>query len=188
MKKKHWILTAIAAFIAVGAGFLRGDAEAASDDKAQKVGFVDLITVQNQARSVSLAIEGARDRVVESTEKMRQEAEEKTEQQKKLAEEYKAAAVLSKESRDELETQLEKLAVDIEFLTRKINREFEKSVDESASDTMEMILNAIKIVSREQGFSLVVTKSAVLYADSSSDLTPAVIERLNDETPSKPKK
>ncbi len=102
---------------------------------------------------------------------------------------------LSEEAMEKLQKDYQTRALDLKRFQDDAQRELEEAQRKELSELEKRIMPVIDAVAKEKGFLLVLNKfqSGLLYADTSTDLTDAVITKFNSQiaapaasTPAKP--
>jgi len=167
----------LAAWLAVA-----GQAEAATQLAVGRVGFINLVDVQEKATPVRQQIDAA----TKSIEELEAQADAKTQQLADLRKQSRNASVLSKEEQSRIAGEIEKVQEEIDDLSYRIRREMSKVEDKTISSALDLIVNAIDAVAKQQGYTLILKSESVVYGDPSCDITNAVIEHLNASASAKP--
>ena len=169
-------LVSMAAALAAFSMMSSTPAVAATDSVAQqKIGYVDIEEIQFKALPVKQQIQTYEKKFGPKVT----EAEKNMKRQQDLQREAKNTAVLSSDRREEIRKELDDLKRKLNDLDFQITNEMQKEIDEVSLRVGDMIMRAIKGVADANGFTLVLTKSSVVYGSPSVDLTPAVIQYLN---------
>jgi outer membrane protein len=144
--------------------------------QAIKVGVVDVQQVLNQSQrgqAVKQKLE---------QERLGRQKELDTRQQElvKLQAEFeKQAPVLSDQAKREKKEAIERRFRDARRVAEDANRDFEKRVREAEMDTTREIFSVIQEYGRDQGFSLILERSSIVFGAASVDVTPEIIKRYD---------
>jgi outer membrane protein len=98
------------------------------------------------------------------------------------AEFEKQAPVLSEPAKRERSENLQKKVRDVRRLAEDANRELEKRVREAEMDVTREIFVVIQEYGKDQGYSLVLERSSIIYSASAVDMTAEIIKRFDSKT------
>jgi outer membrane protein len=147
--------------------------------QAFKVGVVDVQQVLNQSQrgqAVKQKLE---------QERLGRQKELDTRQQElvKLQTEFeKQAPVLSEQAKREKKEALERRLREARRVAEDANRDFEKRVREAEMDTTREIFAVIQEYGKDQGFSVVLERSSIIFSAASVDVTAEIIKRYDGKT------
>jgi outer membrane protein len=171
--------TFLAAFLVAGSVF------AASPASAEKIGFVDI------QRAINEVEEGAKAKAKLKKEfdaKQRQ-LDSKQNELKALKEELdQRGMMMTDEAKREKGMVLQQKLAEVQQLYFQLQQELSQREAEATSGIITKMGNILQTMGREQGFDMIVEKSAVLYAKGSNDLTNELIRRYNASYGKKKKK
>ena len=98
----------------------------------------------------------------------------------KLQAEYeKQAPVLSEQAKREKKESLDRRVRDARRVAEDANRDFEKKVREAEMETTREIFAVIQEYGKDQGFSLILERSSLIFSATSVDVTSEVIKRYD---------
>lgn len=141
-----------------------------------KIGVVDVQQVLNQSQ---------RGQVVKQKlekERMGRQKDLDARQQElmKLQAEYeKQAPVLSEQAKREKKEGLERRFRDARRVAEDANRDFEKRVREAEMETTREIFAVIQEYGKDQGFSVILERSSIVFSAAAVDVTAEVIKRYD---------
>lgn len=153
---------------------------AAFANAALKVAYVDL---QQALQSVD-AGKKAKGQLEKDVAAKKAELEKEQAALQKEAEDFeKKAAILNEAARGKKQAELQKKLVDFQRKaaeTQMTLQQQERSLTKPLIDELRSIIEGL---GKERGYSLILEKneSAVLYAETGSDLTDEVVKRFNDK-------
>lgn len=155
--------------------------EAASERLAvQRIGFVNLMEIQTRSEPVNTQVNRAMEEAREGLKEKIAEAESLMKDKDKLIEESRNPSLLSEERKDAIKQEAQRLDERLGELEYQINRQIEQQVDAATVEASETIMSAIKTVADSRGYAMVLTDRSIIYAAPSADLTPLVIQYLNE--------
>lgn len=156
---------------------------AATANTPPRVGIVDVDGVQARSLKVQAALQSAAGPV----DAIRADLAEKREQLEAAAEVYHAQqTALSEEAKEQRLAELNRLREEANELGRRLEEAINRAGGEDLERMRRLILAAVREVASEQGIEIVISaQSGVLYHSSRTDLTQAVVDRL-DRTGSAP--
>jgi len=141
-----------------------------------KIGVVDVQQVLNQSQrgqAVKQKLE---------QERLGRQKELDTRQQElvKLQAEYeKQAPVLSEQAKREKKEAVERRFRDARRVAEDANRDFEKRVREAEMETTREIFAVIQEYGKDQGFSVVLERSSIVFGAAAVDVTADIIKRYD---------
>lgn len=140
-------------------------------------GYVDLDKVSRLAKPIQQII----NKVEETVRPHKEEAEKKMEQLDILRVTYEQQkSILSEEQRKTRQQEIAKLQDEITTLSENINQLLRKMEDEQLNPAYEIMMESVKKVAQRKGLKLVLSRDAIIWADSSLDITDDVIADLNN--------
>jgi len=89
------------------------------------------------------------------------------------------ALSLSPERRADLEKQIQRKTLEMNQTREAATSEMQIEVGEAQARFQEQLLAVIDDFGREEGFALILEVSLVAYADQSTDVTTAIVDRFN---------
>jgi outer membrane protein len=150
-----------------------------------KVGYVDLQRALNEVE------EGAKAKAAlkkEFDEKQKQ-LDSKQNELKGLKDEIDQRGTMMKaEVKQEKLNELQKRLMETQQLYVQLQQDLSKREQEATADIFKKMGVIMQTMGQEQGFSMIVEKSAVIYAQPALDVTNELIRRYNDAYGKKPKK
>jgi len=168
----HRFSRAVAGSMALVAGL--GIASAAHAQ--QKLGIFDAARVSEetaQGREVQARLESFRSTKQAQINAIEQELGE---MQNRLTTQ---ALSLSADKRAELEKSIQRKALELTQTREAATREMQMEVAEAQELFQQKLLAVIQSFGSEEGFALILESSLVAYADKSSDVTTAIVDRFN---------
>jgi len=164
--------------VVLGAGLALSVVWAAAGWAAQpiKVGVVDVQQILNQSQRGQVLKQKL------EQERIGRQKDLDTRQQElvKLQAEYeKQAPVLSEQAKREKKESLDRRVRDARRVAEDANRDFEKKVREAEMETTREIFAIIQEYGKDQGFSLVLERSSLIFSAASVDVTSEVIKRYD---------
>lgn len=137
-----------------------------------KIGFVDIKKIYDNWEIVKKA--------KADFEKKTEEIEKDSTKLKKLEEDYNQKKnVLTEESRQKKEKEIEELRVSLRTRLIALDEERQKIKKELIELLVKKLENVLKQIAEREGYSLIIDKTTVLYAAEGVDLTDKVIEEFN---------
>lgn len=173
IEMKIAVLTACCAALALFAS-PRSDA-ATTAAAGVRVGYVDLLSVQERAIPVRKAIDDAERKIAP----LQKQAEEKLQELEALQNAMRNPSLLSKSDLEKKVERANKLKEEADLLVYKANRELAVAMDQTTSEAGRMIVKAIEAVARQRGLAMVLSKDSLLWAADSCDMTQDVVSYLN---------
>ncbi|MBI4536880.1 MAG: OmpH family outer membrane protein [candidate division NC10 bacterium] len=141
-----------------------------------RIAVVDMQQILNQSAR-GKAVKQKLDQ--ERTARQREMDGRQQELQKMQAELEKQAPVLSDQARRERTETLQRMARDIRRLLEDANRDFEKRVQETEMDITREIIAVAQEFGKDQGYTVVMERSTLIYFSSAVDVTAEVIKRFD---------
>jgi len=158
---------------------LHGGMAQAQAAQALKVGVVDVQQVLNQSQRG----QGLKQKLDQERSGRQKELDAKQNELAKLQAEFeKQAPVLSEPAKRERSENLQKKVRDVRRLAEDANRELEKRVREAEMDVTREIFVVIQEYGKDQGYSLVLERSSIIYSASAVDMTAEIIKRFDSKT------
>ena len=148
----------------------------AAQSVALKLGVVDIQAVLEQSQSGHAAKQKlAQDRVGRQ-----KDLEGKQQEVQKLQSEFeKQAPVLSDTAKREKSEGIQRRARDVQRMFEDASRDFEKKVREAEMDVTREIFSVIQEYGKDQGYSLILERSTVVYVAGAVDLTSEIVKRFD---------
>lgn len=169
-------LRRLVAILGLGLAFAVVCADPSWAAQAIKVGVVDVQQVLNQSQrgqTVKQKLEQERTGRQKDLDTRQQELV-------KLQAEYeKQAPVLSEQAKREKKESLERRVRDARRVAEDANRDFEKRVREAEMETTREIFSTIQDYGKDQGFSVILERSSIIYGAPTVDVTADIIKRYD---------
>src|SRR5574341_1030475 len=171
LHRSGWILGMVAGCLALG---LAGPVWAAQ--AGLRIGVVDIQQVLNQSQKG-----GAMKQKLDQERAARQRELDARQQEvmKLQAELDKQAPLLSEQAKRERSEALQRKVRDVRRLAEDANRDFDKRVREAEVDITREIFGVIQEYGKDQGFSLILERSTLVYTAPAVDITAEVIKRYD---------
>ncbi len=141
-----------------------------------RVGVVDVQQVLNQSQK-GIAMKQKLDQ--ERVARQRELDVRQQEVMKLQAEFEKQAPLLSEQAKRERSEALQRKVRDIRRIAEDANRDFDKRVREAEVDITREIMAVVLEYGKDQGFTVVLERSTLVYAAPSVDITAEVIKRYD---------
>lgn len=147
----------------------------AAQTSTQKVGFIDL-----QRTLLETKVGKNARKKFESEKKRKQAALDKKQRdfQKRAAELDRQKLVLKPEVLAQKQRELEKMYVEVTQTYAKLERELAEAQTKLIQDLLKKAGPVIKSIAKADGYTLILDRSAVLWADQSHDITGKVNSRI----------
>jgi outer membrane protein len=141
-----------------------------------KLGVVDIQQVLNQSqRGVAYKQKLEQERAARQ-----RELDAKQQELTKLQAEFeKQALLLSETAKREKQEALQRRVRDARRMLEDVNRDFEKKVRDAEAEVTREILAVVQEYGKDQGFSLILERSTMLYAGQTADITPEIVKRYD---------
>jgi outer membrane protein len=95
------------------------------------------------------------------------------------AEFEKQAPLLSEQAKRERSEALQRKVRDVRRMAEDANRDFDKRVREAEVDITREIFGLVQEYGKDQGFSLILERSTLIYATPAVDITAEVVKRYD---------
>lgn len=149
---------------------------AASPTSTPKIAVLDTAKITSDSRLVQQAI----DKASVGAEGIRQSLAQKQKEYQSAMEKYSSQKGVASEAENKKRAdQLRTLKDEMEEMTFRLNREFKKAQEQAVAPMRDQIVKAVKDVSKAQGISIVMNADNVIYYDPGTDLTAAVVKKLD---------
>ncbi|MFH2012933.1 MAG: OmpH family outer membrane protein [Pseudomonadota bacterium] len=145
-----------------------------------KIGYIDL----QSALNMSDAGKEAKKMFSEKAEKVQKTLEAKQDELKKLKESLeKQNLILSEKARTEKEKEYQKKLKDFERLYKDSSDEFKREEMEISNKIINELVKIVNKIGKEDNYTIILekTRSSVLYASDTVDLTDKVIKAHNEQ-------
>lgn len=149
---------------------------AATGASAQKIGFVDL------QRALNEVDEGAKAKakLKKEFEAKQKQLDSKQEKLKAMKSELDAGGMmLQADVKQQKMAELQKELVEVQQLYYQLQNELSQREAAATGEIFKKMGTLLQTIGRDQGFDMIVEKSAVLFAKNQSDLTPELIRKYN---------
>lgn len=171
VQQSRWIPMVVAGCLVLG---LAGPVWAAQ--AGMRIGVVDVQQVLNQSQKGS-AMKQKLDQ--ERAARQRELDARQQEVMKLQAELDKQAPLLSEQAKRERSEGLQRGVRDVRRLAEDANRDFDKRVREAEVEITREIFGVIQEYGKDQGFTLILERSTLVYTAPAVDITPEVIKRYD---------
>jgi outer membrane protein len=141
-----------------------------------RVGVVDIQQVLNQSQK-GIAMKQKLDQ--ERAARQRELDTHQQEVMKLQAEFEKQAPLLSEQAKRERSEALQRKLRDVRRLAEDANRDFDKRVREAEVDITREIFAVVQEYGKDQGFSVILERSTLVFASPGVDVTPEVVKRYD---------
>ena len=164
--------------IILGAGLALGVVWATTGWAAQalRVGVVDVQQILNQSQRGQVL----KQKLEQERTGRQKELDGRQQELVKLQAEFeKQAPVLSEQAKREKKESIERRVRDARRVAEDANRDFEKKVREAEMETTREIFAVIQEYGKDQGFSVILERSSLIFSAASVDVTSEVIKRYD---------
>lgn len=146
-----------------------------------KIGYVDFSKLQTESKAGISAM-----KTIESMfkDKQSQLDQRQTELEKAMQEFEKQAPILSEDVRKQKEDKLQRDYKDLQRFKQDAEEELNKKKNELASSMFKDVSEMITRYGKEEGYTLILERSVVLYAPEAVDITDKII-KVYDESKGK---
>ena len=141
-----------------------------------KIGVVDVQQVLNQSQRG----QAVKQKLEQERVGRQKELDARQQELVKLQQEYeKQAPVLSEQAKREKKEAVERRFRDARRVAEDANRDFEKKVREAEMETTREIFAVIQEYGKDQGFSVVLERSSIVFGAAAVDVTADIIKRYD---------
>jgi outer membrane protein len=141
-----------------------------------KIGVVDVQQVLNQSQRG----QAVKQKLEQERTGRQKDLDARQQELVKLQAEYeKQAPVLSEQAKREKKEALERRFRDARRVAEDANRDFEKRVREAEMETTREIFSVIQEYGKDQGFSVILERSSIIFGAATVDVTADVIKRYD---------
>jgi outer membrane protein len=141
-----------------------------------RVGVVDVQQILNQSQRGQVL----KQKLEQERTGRQKELDARQQELVKLQSEYeKQSPVLSEQAKREKKESLERRVRDARRVAEDANRDFEKKVRDAEMETTREIFAVIQEYGKDQGFSLILERSSLIFSAASVDVTSEVIKRYD---------
>jgi outer membrane protein len=166
--------------IAFFAVLVAADLASAQQPTEMKIGVFDAQRISeetNEGKRVQAYLNDFKDKKMADLAARRKEVED-------LQKQLQAQALsLSPDKRSALEKDIQKKLLDLNQAQEAANREMQLELSEAQSKFQEQLMAVVEQFGRDEGFSLLLEKSVVAFADNALDVTTALVDRFNRLVP-----
>jgi len=149
---------------------------AAGAAQVNKVGVVDIQQVLNQSQRGI----GFKQKLEQERATRQRELDVKQQELTTLQAEFeKQAPLLSEAAKREKQEALQRRLRDARRILEDVNRDFEKKVRDAEAEVTREILVVVQEFGKDQGYSMIMEKSTLLYTGQTVDITPDIIKRYD---------
>ena len=141
-----------------------------------RIGVVDIQQVLNQSQK-GVAMKQKLDQ--ERAARQRELDARQQELMKLQAEFEKQAPLLSEQAKRERSEALQRKVRDVRRIAEDANRDFDKRVREAEMDITREIFGIVQEYGKDQGFSLILERSTLVYTAPAVDITAEVVKRYD---------
>ena len=144
--------------------------------KELKVGYADVFKIFNsytKTKDYEKSLEEKKKRA-ENENKLEDKKDTITKMQDKLD-------LLKGKEKQEQKTKIKKAITEYRNIESKIYAELKKESDTKMKEIIDSIKDAVKNYAIDNGFDLIINKSAILYGKDGIDITGSILEKLNKE-------
>lgn len=145
-----------------------------------KVGFVDL----QKALNLSQSGQAAKEQIKQKVESYDAQVKAKQGELQKLKEDLeKQAMLLSEEARGNKEREYQQKVKDYQRYAKDIQEELQQADADFTRKILEQLFEVVQDIGKKEGYTMILekTESAMLYGDSSIDLTDKVIQAFDQK-------
>jgi outer membrane protein len=141
-----------------------------------KIGVVDVQLVLNQSQRGQVL----KQKLEQERTGRQKDLDVRQQDLMKLQAEYeKQAPVLSEQAKREKKEALERRLREARRVAEDANRDFEKRVRETEMETTREIFAVIQEYGKDQGFSVILERSSIIFSAAAVDVTTEVIKRYD---------
>ncbi len=147
-----------------------------------KIGYVDVDQVASRSRSIQDRVKTAEDPLKVKQDEM----EILIRDYRKAQDDLKARrSVLSDDEARSQETKIAAMRDKLDAMKLEIDKQLRKAETEIMGPAVDRILETVRKVGKAQGYDLILRREVVLYGADALDITPQVIQQLDQEAASK---
>ncbi|RPI04974.1 MAG: OmpH family outer membrane protein [Zetaproteobacteria bacterium] len=144
--------------------------------QAVKIGVVDVQQVLNQSQRGQVL----KQKLEQERSGRQKDLDVRQQELMKLQAEYeKQAPVLSEQAKREKKEALERRLREARRVAEDANRDFEKRVRETEMETTREIFTVIQEYGKDQGFSVILERSSLIFSATTVDVTTEIIKRYD---------
>ncbi|MFH0793908.1 MAG: OmpH family outer membrane protein [bacterium] len=150
----------------------------AQQAKPQKIGYLDMERVTRRSPAIRKMIDDAEGMLRERQKTI----DEKTTNYQTLKNAFDAQqSILTEEQKETRRKELTALRSEIEDLNYQAEKALRQAQKDVMEPSVEIILATAEEVAKEKGYDLLLRSEVVIYGADSSDLTDAVIKKLEEK-------
>jgi len=152
---------------------------------AEKIGYVDLQRALNEVDEGA----SARNKLKKEFEAKQKKLDAQQNELKSMKEELDARGMMMKpEAREAKTAELQRKLMEVQQLYFSLQKELSEKEQKVTAGIFQKMGTLLQTMGREEGYTMIVEKSAVLYAKNHIDLTNELIRRYNKAYSAKKKK
>ena len=144
--------------------------------QALRIGVVDIQQVLNQSQKGAAVKQKLEQERVGRQKELDARQEEVVKLQADLD---RQAPVLSEQAKREKSEALQRKVREARRVAEDANRDFEKRVREAETDITREIFAVIQEYGRDQGYTVILERSTVVFGAAAVDLTPEIVKRYD---------
>jgi len=170
-------------FITLGlitAAFLFGSSNISNAQTATKIGYIsadEIIQLMPEAATVQTQLDEFQQSLYKNAEDQRTALNEAVQKF------YKDSTTMSPSLKEVKRTDLQKQVQDLSGMDQKIQNQFEQKRQELSLPIQKKLQAAIEEVAKENGYTYVFPREALIYMPPSSDIGPLVRKKLGLKEP-----
>ena len=166
-------LLALAALALVGVTSVPAQAD-------QTIAVVNTQEILNKSTAATGLKDAANGKVKEFQTELKSKSAALNKEEEDLS---KQRSVLAQEAFDEKVKSFRKKATDAQRDAQEKKAKIDKALGSGFNEIQKTFLEIVSKIAKEKGYKTVVTTSALVYADSSLDISAEVLEKLNKQLP-----
>ena len=150
---------------------------------AQKIGYIsadEIIQLMPEAAEIQTQLNQFQQSLYQNAD------DQKTGLNEAVQKFYKDSATMSPSLKEVKRTDLQKKVQDLSGMDQKIQSQFEAKRQELSLPIQKKLQAAIESVAKENGYSYVLPREALIYMPPTSDIGPLVIKKLGLKEPATP--
>ena len=147
---------------------------------AQKIGYIsadEIIQLMPEAATVQQQLDEYQQSLYKNAD------DQKTALQEAVQKFYKDSATMSPSLKEVKRTDLQKQVADISGMDQKIQNQFEQKRQELSLPIQKKLQAAIEEVAKENGYTYIFPREALIYMPPTSDIGPLVRKKLGLKEP-----
>lgn len=145
---------------------------AQAQNKIGHIALSDIILAMPEAKKADTALQQFRDALVQSSDDKRAAFEDA------VAKFYKDSTTMTSTVKEVKRKALQQQIQDMQGEDQRIQQELQKKQEEFSAPIQKKALDAVQAVAKENGYTYVFVKEALLVAPPSDDLAPLVKKKL----------